>query len=175
MKIICISGKARHGKDTVAKCLSEHLKESGNSVLVTHFADLLKYVCKQFFGWDGEKDEHGRSLLQYVGTDRIRGIFPNYWVSFIINILTVFNDEWDYVIIPDCRFPNEYELFRKYGFDVELWKVVRDNFDSGLTEEQLNHPSETALDDYVPTRYIYNNGTLEEIDDIIECIMKEVE
>lgn len=63
MKIICISGHAQHGKDTFAKMLEEELELRNQKVLVTHYADLVKYICKQFFGWDGQKDEAGRHLL----------------------------------------------------------------------------------------------------------------
>lgn len=57
MKIVCISGKAQHGKDTTAKLLEEILEAQGNRVLIAHYGDLVKYVCKTFFGWDGKKDE----------------------------------------------------------------------------------------------------------------------
>ena len=49
MKICCISAKARHGKDTAAELIKEHLEAQGQRVLITHFADLLKYICKQIF------------------------------------------------------------------------------------------------------------------------------
>ena len=55
MKIICISGKAGHGKDYTANLLKEELEARGYSVLITHNADLLKYICKTFLGWNGEK------------------------------------------------------------------------------------------------------------------------
>ena len=55
MKIVCISGKAQHGKDTTAKLLEEILEAQGNRVLIAHYGDLVKYVCKTFFGWDGMK------------------------------------------------------------------------------------------------------------------------
>ena len=59
MKIVIgISGKAQHGKDTLAKILQQ--KYGGE---ITHFADLLKEQLK-LIGWDGEKDEGGRTLLQ---------------------------------------------------------------------------------------------------------------
>ena len=57
----------------------------GYSTLIVHYADLLKYMCKTFFGWNGEKDEFGRSLLQRVGTDCIRNVEPDYWVDFVIS------------------------------------------------------------------------------------------
>ena len=136
MKIVCISGKAQHGKDTTAKLLEETLEAQGNRVLIAHYGDLVKYVCKTFFGWDGKKDEKGRTLLQRVGTDKIRAVSPDYWVDFIVSILDIFCDEWDYVLIPDTRFPNEYEIYETYGMDAILLRVVRPNFVSPLTEEQ---------------------------------------
>ena len=106
-EIIVISGHAQHGKDTVARMIRSDLEEHGNSVLITHYGDLVKYICKTFFDWNGEKDEYGRTLLQYVGTDVIRKAQPDFWVGFIIQILRFFPDVWDYVLIPDARFPNE--------------------------------------------------------------------
>ena len=147
MKVITIAGKARHGKDTTAELLKNRLELKGNKVLLTHYADLLKYICEKFFNWDGKKDEAGRTLLQYVGTDVIRKSAPNYLVDFIKGILTMFNGSWDYVIIPDTRMPNEIDDL-KDDFDVVAVRVVRSDFDSGLTEEQKNHVTETALDDY---------------------------
>ena len=46
MKIVCISGKAQHGKDTTAKLLEEILEAQGNRVLIAHYGDLVKYVCR---------------------------------------------------------------------------------------------------------------------------------
>lgn len=163
MKVICISGKAQHGKDTTAGFLKEELEADGFSVLIAHYGDLVKYICTKFFGWNGEKDEYGRSLLQRVGTDIIRNQEPDYWVGFIHDILTFFQNEWDYVLIPDSRFPNEVDYLRDAGFDVTHIRVKRENFVSPLTEEQQMHPSETALDDVVADKYIINNGTLSDL------------
>lgn len=158
MKIICISGKAGHGKDKLASVMRRALEADGYSVLITHYADLLKFVCRQYFDWDGEKDEYGRCLLQYVGTDKIREVNPDFWVAFVASILRIFKDEWDYVLIPDCRFSNEFEFLREMGFDATLVRVVRNGYTSPLTAEQQAHPSETALDKY-PAEVIYNDGT----------------
>ena len=59
MKVICISGKAGHGKDTFAGFLKKSLEEQYKRVLITHYGDLIKYVCEKFFEWDGMKDEKG--------------------------------------------------------------------------------------------------------------------
>lgn len=174
MKVICISGKARHGKDTAAIQLENELKNKGYKVLVAHYADLLKYICKTFFGWNGEKDEEGRRILQYVGTDVIRQQMPNYWVDFIISILTLFKNEWDYVLIPDCRFPNEIERLKESGINTCTLRIERENFVSDLTEEQMNHISETALDNF-KFDYVIKNTTLNEFYSLIKQYINTLE
>lgn len=173
MRVIAISGHAQNGKDTTAAIMSRKLEDHGDKVLIAHYADLLKFICRTYFGWNGEKDEQGRQLLQYVGTDVIRKQMPDYWVDFIISVLKLFDGEWDYVLIPDSRFPNEIEKLRDSGFDVQHVRVVRHGFISPLTAEQQNHPSETALDNTVPDSYIINDGTLDDLDAAINTYMKE--
>lgn len=163
MKVIMISGKAQHGKDTIADYLKTALEAEGYTVLITHYGDLVKYVCKAFFGWNGEKDNQGRTLLQYVGTDVIRKHDKNYWVRFIDQMLTFFYGVWDYVLIPDCRFPNEINYLKETGWDSRHIRVIRDGFISPLTEEQQAHPSETALDNVSPDYYIHNDGSLDDL------------
>lgn len=148
MKIICISGKAQHGKDTLAKILDKKLQSENKKVLIAHYGDLVKYIAQKFFNWNGEKDESGRTLLQYVGTDIVRTQIPDYWVDFIIGILKLFPDKWDYVLIPDCRFPNEIDKMKHNFSNVISVRVDRGDFSGGLSAEQLIHPSETALDHY---------------------------
>lgn len=172
-KVILISGKAQNGKDTVANLLHKALLEDNRKVLVTHYADLLKYICKNYFGWDGNKDEMGRQMLQYVGTDVIRKQNPTLWVDFVAMMLKYFHNNWDYVIIPDCRFPNEVTTMIENGFDTVHLRVVRENFESSLTEEQKTHSSETALDDVMPDFFIRNDGTLSDLSDTITKWIKE--
>lgn len=132
-------------------------------VLVTHFGDLVKYICEKFFDWDGVKDENGRSLLQYVGTNKVRKSSPDYWVNFIASMLTFFDEEWDYVILGDARYPNEIEVLRSYGFDVSHVRVVYPGVESALTKEQQAHSSETALDSVVPDYEIVNEGSFAQL------------
>lgn len=163
MKVVCISGKAQHGKDTTAGMMKTALESMGHTVLIAHYGDLVKYVCRTFFGWNGEKDAYGRSLLQKVGTDIVREQRPNYWVDFVKDMLSMFPNEWDFVLIPDSRFPNEIDGLKQAGFNVTHLRVRRENFESPLTTEQQNHPSETALDHVVPDFLIVNDGTLEDL------------
>ena len=78
MKVITISGKAQNGKDTTAGLLKAALEADGYKVLITHYADLLKYICKHSLD----------------GTDRkmmLVGIFFNMseQTSFGRNALTI--------------------------------------------------------------------------------------
>ena len=116
-----------------------------------------------YLGWNGEKDEYGRSLLQYAGTDVVRAQNENYWVQFVGDMLTFFKDKWDYVLIPDCRFPNEVNYLREVGFNTIHIRIIRDGFISPLTEQQQNHPSETALDNVQADTYFHNDGTLSDL------------
>lgn len=162
MKVILISAKAQHGKDTSALILKEIYEAENKRVLITHYADLLKYICRTFFNWNGEKDDYGRTLLQQVGTNTVGAQQPDFWVDFIISILNLFKDSWDVVIIPDCRFVNEVEKMRAH-FDTTLIRVIRPDFDNGLSEIQKQHPSETALDNFDFDHIIYNTGSLEDL------------
>jgi len=173
MKIICIAGKARNGKDTGGVFLKEAL--GGSKCVIVHYADLLKFICKQYFGWNGEKDEYGRTLLQVVGTDKVRRKDPDYWVRFVKSLSELFDGEWDYMVIPDCRFPNEIDKLKGGNNQVISIKIERDGFTSPLTAEQQQHLSETALDNYAGFDYIVKNeGTLEDFKNNIYKIAAKI-
>lgn len=173
MQIVAISGKAQHGKDTTAALMGDALETLGYKVLTVHYADLLKFICKVFFSWDGIKDAKGRDMLQRVGTDVIRAQDPDYWVGFIAGVLGFFPSEWDYVLIPDARFPNEIEVLRSAGFSVSHLRVIRPHYRSPLTSGQLDHPSETSMDAVTPDYVIYNDGSVAALKTAVEFYIKE--
>lgn len=181
VRVICISGKAGSGKDTAGQAMASILREVGCRVLVVHYGGLVKYICRTFFGWDGKKDEKGRTLLQKVGTDVVRAHNPNYWVGFLISVVRMFPDEWNVIIIPDCRFPNEVTYWERFDIPVDLVRIervteVRRSKRKGLvrrlrersreihdmTDEQRAHVSETAMDDFPAAYTIVNDGSLKQ-------------
>ena len=146
MKIITISGKARHGKDTFARMLKEKLTAENKQVYLYSYASPLKMIARDQFNFNGEKDEAGRSLLQYLGTDRVRGHNENAWINITKVIIAETLYDADYIIIPDCRFPNEVS---EWGESLLMSiKVIRKGFESELTETQKAHASETAMNDF---------------------------
>ena len=172
---ICISGKAQNGKDTSAEIFKNELVIRGHSVLVIHQADLLKYICKSFFNWNGEKDEAGRTLLQQVGSNVIRKVEPDFWVDFIVKVTGFFKDTWDYIIIPDTRFPNELEKLKADDANVFHVRVIRKNFKSPLTEEQQRHPSETALDGIESDFTLINDKGIDDLYGDVVSILNAIE
>lgn len=177
-RIILFSGKAQAGKDTFANVIKEILEEQGERVVIIHYADYLKFLCKSYFGWDGEKDDAGRTILQRIGTDVIREIEPDFWVDSVIKFIELFEHEFDFVLIPDTRFPNEIvKMEEKFGYSVISTWITRldengERFNNSLSEEQKRHKSETALDWYLDFSYSFVNQHMHEIREKVVSFLK---
>ena len=149
-KIILISGKAEHGKDTLAEYLKERLEEKGQTVVIDRFAKYIKGYLKDYYNWDGkEKNEFVRSKLQVLGTEMIKEKlnFKSFHAKRLCEDFQIVQDDFDYFIVPDTRFRDEVHMFKAlFPDDVVTTRVIRLGHESKLTEEQLNHKSETDLD-----------------------------
>ena len=179
MKVIAISGKAESGKDTIAKEIKYLLEEQNYKVMIIHFADVLKFVCRQYFDWDGQKDDYGRSLLQQVGTEMREKNNPNMWVNITKELIRGIGAEFDWVLVPDTRFKEEINMLNEY-FDCTSIRVLRQDINSygmasdhinHLTDEQRAHKSECDLDDYKFDHFIINNYYINN-DDINNITLK---
>lgn len=147
-RIILFSGKAESGKTSAAKITKERLESLGLKVVKLSYGDYVKQTAKMLFGWNGEKDEAGRALLQWWGTDKVRARCPDFWVDAAIRLCGIIEDMYDFVIIDDVRYENEISRWALSGYDYITIRVERPNHKSALTPEQLEHISETSLDDY---------------------------
>lgn len=169
MDVIMISGKAGSGKDFIADKIKNYLEDRNNKVLVIHFGDQLKFICEKYFNWDGKKDKNGRTLLQTVGTEEIRNWDPLYFVKSVMYILNMYDYYWDYVIIPDLRFINEYEITNRL-FKTKTIRKSRTEYHTILTEEQQKNQSETEMDNFSFDYYINDYNEIE-FDEIMEEII----
>lgn len=172
-KIILISGKAGSGKDTCSNYIVEHLNSNDYSSVVTHFGDFVKFIAKNYFSWNGEKDIYGRSLLQKIGTSDFRELNKDFWVNRVVEILNVYKDEWDFVVIPDFRFKNEYDVVNNSFGCVSTVRINRLGNFTKLTEDQQKNISETELDDF-KFNYVINSSSLEETKTKTIEIMEDV-
>lgn len=184
MKIILISGKAGHGKTTFANFLEEELSLKGE-VLRIAFGDLLKYVCRQYYDWDGVKDAKGRNLLQQVGTEIVRARDEDFWTDYVLRFAAVMRPA--YVIIDDWRFVEEIERIGFFDIGTTTVRVERyekwvgDHPDyinvpyknPTMTQEQLAHRSETELAN-CPCEYIITNVSIQSLREAAEEIVKYI-
>lgn len=152
--IIMISGKAESGKTTFAELLVEKFKDSNEKALIVNFADYLKFICRQYLDWDGEKDEKGRRLLQIEGTDYVRARDVDFWTKSAYNFINIYEERFDHFLIADTRFKSEVEFFKAHQMNPILVRLHRPGHESSLSPESRQHPSEIDLDDYKYDRYL---------------------
>lgn len=103
-----------------------------------------------------------REVLQVVGADWYRRVYPDVWVDF------PFRQEWNgkIVVITDCRFPNEVEAIKQHG-----GVILRLERDTSLED---SHPSEKELDNYQFDHVYSNNGSLEDLEAFVTDFAEQV-
>lgn len=179
---IVISGKSGSGKDKIALFMKEELAKRGKKVLIIHFADAVKWFCRDFLDWDGNKDEVGRTLLQTVGTDIVRAKHPNFWTGIVVGLIQSFEStsDFDIAIIPDARFPNEVDISLANLKNCVSVRMERKNPDgtpwlnASLTERQQQHPSETSLDNFAFDYVVHNEADLEALHESACAILEDL-
>lgn len=174
MKIIGISGKAESGKTTLASMLKEQLEADNKKVLLINYGDFVKFIAKEYYNWNGDKDETGRALLQRIGTEQGRNtVDKNIWVDMVINTVAVTSNDYDVAIVADCRFPNEFDRWAQKDKEILKVKITRPEHENKLTDEQKQHSSETALDYYKDWDVlVLNDGSLEDLTKQAENIIQ---
>ncbi len=176
--VLLISGKAESGKDTFANAFKEKSEESGYKSLIIKYGDIVKFVAGKYYDWDGNKDEKGRHLLQWLGTDLGRKNNKNVWINCVKEITMALRTECDFVLIPDVRFPNEIDCWEDTPFYYYTIRMERENtdgtkYENHLTPEQRLHPSEVELDD---CKFNYNviNRDVNDIGAAAENVMRDI-
>jgi len=155
IKHIGLIGLAGSGKDTAAEALGEF------GYWKAAFANHLKQLAYEF-GWDGQKDERGRALLQDLGM-AARRYNPNFWIEQLTwptksrahNLPQVFTD---------VRFQNEADYVRSIGGIIV--RIVRPGIISG------NHESELKQSEIAADLEIVNDGTIEDLHNKIRAIIQ---
>ncbi len=175
MKIYVICGKARHGKDTTALAIKKAYKDK--KVINLSYGSYIKEFAKNISDWDGRDETKPRELLQHLGTEVIRNkIDKDFFIKRLCNDIRVYSYYFDVITISDARFPDEIITPKKLFDDVIAIKVIRNNFDTNLTNEEQKHSTETALDDFNDYDYVIeNNGTIDELEEKVMEVVKEVE
>ena len=179
---ILISGKSGSGKDMFAQFMKEELEKKGKRVLIMHYGDAVKWILRDYFNWDGNKDVVGRTLLQRIGTDVVRAKHPNYWTGIVVGFIQAMEpySDFDVAIVPDARFPNEVDIALQELKGCVTTRIERLNPDGThwlnptLTEDQQKHPSETSLDNYAFDYIIHNDEGLELLKESAHTLLEDL-
>lgn len=165
-KIYLIGGKAKNGKSTTGRFFKEEYELRGKDVAITSYGKYIKDYAKNYFGWDGQEDTKPRELLQQLGTNIIRGRLGKYdfFVNRMIEDILVLSYFFDIIIIDDARLEIEVEKLKEVFNQFISIKIVRDNFDNGLTAKQKKDITEIDFDDYDKFDYcMHNDGSLDDL------------
>lgn len=176
--IIGLSGYAQSGKDSVAGVLVER-----HGYRRIAFADKLRDVALavdpiveagnfgpwrlsgyvHHFGWDDAKVNYPevRRILQALGTAVRDHVDPWAWVKAALNDVDTDED----VVISDVRFRNEAEAITARG---GLMVRVRR---PGVGPVN-GHASEHDLDEWTFDYSLNNTGTLDELADVVDVVMR---
>lgn len=176
--LIGIAGKAGSGKDTVGKYLAEE------HAFVQHaFAGPLKHMLasigiKEPAREDKEKimPEWGfsyRRAAQLLGTEWGRALSSTLWVDMMEQ--TIIEDEFHDLstVITDVRFENEAEMIRRRGGHiVHIVHIVGRSYETDNAEHKseagiMLHPNADSI--------IHNNGSLQALYAIVDCLVKELQ
>jgi phosphomevalonate kinase len=173
--IILISGKAEHGKDSVAKLLKNKL---GEKVFILHYGDYVKDLALRM-GWNGKKDEEGRSFLTKLGNE-FRQKKSDFWINPVVDLISVLKDNNDIFIVPDTRHINEIHIPSRlfWNYKIITLRIERINYANSLTEEQKNDISENELNNYKFDYILQSESGLDnlesEVDKFIPWLNKKI-
>jgi dephospho-CoA kinase len=163
---IGLVGKMRSGKDTVAELLE--MKGFVNY----KFSSGIKAVYN-LLAYD-KKVGKDRKILQGIGQGLRKIVGEDVWIHYTFeHAMSGSKDE--NVLISDCRQPNEAEALLTRGYwlikveteeslRIERMRMLGDVF----TLEDLNHETETLLESMDCDFILYNNGTLQDLENKVE-------
>lgn len=177
--LIGISGKIGSGKTT----LSTYLMEKFPSLVRMSFAENLRKVVSVLTNIPIDQTRSTKDknrylpewkmtigeLLQKVGTEVVRSINPQAWV---ISLFSSYDRSTDYWIIDDVRFEEEVNYIKNMGgiiirLEGDPGDILKDSC------RDLNHGSETALDNYKNFDLVINtNDFIDDLDGIYDLICR---
>jgi hypothetical protein len=176
--IIGIAGQKQSGKDTIAKILRRLLEPQGFNYHRVAFADELKKEAAKVLGVSLEEIENNKAIyrpfLQWYGTDykRLYRKNDNCWIDKareeILSEIKSAPANQNLFVITDVRFPNEVKFC--YEFDFVVQRTIFVTKDSNLPVDL--HPSENLLCPAGLDYFIYNDGSLEELEAEVAKMLK---
>lgn len=171
--IFIICGKARTGKNTVAKIITDYYKNS----ITFSYTKYLKEYALMISDWDGSEDRKPRELLQTLGTEIIKNKIDNkLLIRRTIEDIKVLSNFKDVIVISGARRKDEIDDIKNTFNNVIAIKVYKNKISDKLTLNQNKHITEIDLDDYNNFDYeVCNDSTIESLQSKIYDILKELD
>lgn len=161
--IFVLSGKAKSGKNLIADKIENYYKNK--RCIQISYAFYLKNYVKNIYDWSGSEEDKPRELLQKIGIDLIKNrIDSNLLIRRVCEDIKVYSYFYDIIIITDARLKDEIEIPKRLFNNVVTIRIDSIYYDKKMTIEQMNHITETNLDNYNKFDYVINDfDKLEEI------------
>ena len=125
-RIYMLHARAQSGKDTCAAIMKEEYEKRGKRVIVIAFADYVRWCLDKYYGVTDYKTPEGRTIIQHFATDLVRKNDPTFWGRTVGDLLRAIEDDFDYAIIPDWRFKNEYTSLGQVILNAVGFKYIAD-------------------------------------------------
>lgn len=173
MKIFIIGGEAKSGKSTFGNLLKEELKDYGYKPCVIQITNPLYNYARCYFDYDPNRDQKPREFLQKMGIEIIKEKMgkKNFLLNRLYEDIEVLSNFFDVFIITDARLINEFVSIKAKYDDVISIKLIRRNFDNGLSDALKQHITEKEIASYNDFDYIIENKNLEYLkEEAIEII-----
>ena len=154
---IAFAGKSGSGKTTMANFLVENF-----NFVKYSFAGAVKELAAELF----DVHDKDRTLLQSIG-GKMRDIDSEVWIKYLIRKIE--SEDHPNVVIDDCRYLNEVEWLRDFGFVIV--KLV--GREGNLTPEQRNHPSEAEVDEIQEDYEIDTSNGPRSFEDLTDIMVAE--
>jgi hypothetical protein len=158
VRIVGFGHRSEHGKDTCSNFLSTALRvrKPGLRIKQLNFADKLKDITFQLYGWAGVKRgvhynncrADRKIILPALGCtvvtlwvrvgEKLREVFPDTWLNFVCNT----DHQADVVLVADVRHPNEADTIVDRQDGSKLYKVYNHRIPNRETI-----PGEESIDD----------------------------
>ena len=207
--VLSLSGVAHSGKDTSADYFVKYYQNAGFRTIKIGLADRLKVICqrliKLFYNIDIPIEDFSdfdkkemiredypqfdgkpfkiRTILQQVGSECFRDcLWSSIWCDYVKRTFFESN-QYDVIIISDCRFPNEIEYFEKMAESKDLvtcqtCRVTRPTRVE-LSNENKSHQSESHNSELKVMYEIDNSSSYEhlykQLDAVIEVVNREID
>ena len=174
MSVILLSGKAGSGKTTFANHLHKTYPDTYFTFALADKLKELTYKLLKIFDVpiaspadldNRETKERYRSYMQLIGTEAIRSTFGNdFWCEQLYKEIDACVSNGFCAIISDVRFPDEQEYFRSRFPDCKCVMIRRDAVDNIKATHSSENTDKLRIDEVM-----FNNGTIEEFEHLIDC------